>query len=168
VQDAILITRQLKQNGVYFKAMAFTVAPPTPEYGKALGRDAEQVIGPSPWIPQVDFPDPYWGTTQKFVAAFKEKYGYVPDYHVQQAATGVELFALAVEKTGSADPEKVANAFINASYQTLAGSVHFGSGWHEDNQHGAAIQIVNGTAVPIWPAKYLKNLVFPMAPWSQR
>jgi branched-chain amino acid transport system substrate-binding protein len=168
VEDAILITRQLKQNSIYFKAMAFTVAPPTPEYVKALGRDAEQVIGPSPWIAQAEFPDPFWGSTQKFVAAFKAKDGYVPDYHVQQAATGVELFALAVAKAGTADPAKIAATFQNATYQTMAGTIHFGDDWHETNQSGDAIQIVNGVAVPIWPAKYVHNLVFPMAPWAQR
>lgn len=168
VQDAILITRQIKQNDLYFKAMAFTVAPPIPDYVKALGKDADQVIGPSPWIPQENFSDPVWGSTKTFVAAFKAKHGFVPDYHVQQASTGVELFTEAVARAGSVEAAKVGAAFLNATFQTIAGSIHFGNDWHEDNQHGAAIQLQGGTPVPIWPAPYAKNLIFPMAPWAQR
>ena len=168
IEDAILITRQAKQNGLNFKALAFTVAPPTPDYVRALGRDAEYVIGPAPWLPQVNFTDPYFGNTQKFVEAFKAQRGYVPDYHVGDAAEGVELLVQGMVKAGSTDPGKVSAAFLNTTYATIAGFVHFDNNWHEDNQLGAAIQIQNGQPVPIWPAKYLTNLKFPMPTWSQR
>ena len=168
IEDAILITRQAKQNGLNFKALAFTVAPPTPDYVRALGRDAEYVIGPAPWLPQVNFTDPYFGNTQKFVEAFKAQRGYVPDYHVGDAAEGVELLVQGMVKAGSTDPGKVSAAFLNTTYATIAGFVHFDNNWHEDNQLGAAIQIQNEQPVPIWPAKYLTNLKFPMPTWSQR
>ena len=71
-------------------------------------------------------------------------------------------------KAGSTDPGKVSAAFLNTTYATIAGFVHFDNNWHEDNQLGAAIQIQNGQPVPIWPAKYLTNLKFPMPTWSQR
>lgn len=168
IDDAILITRQAKQNGLNFKALAFTVAPPTPDYVKALGKDAEYVIGPAPWIPQENFTDPYFGNTAKFVAGFKAKYKYDPDYHVGDAAEGVELLVEGIAKSGSTDPAKVGSAFLNTTYATIAGFVHFDNNWHEDNQLGAAIQIQNGVPVPIWPAKYLTNLKYPMPSWAQR
>ncbi|HXX37838.1 MAG TPA: amino acid ABC transporter substrate-binding protein [bacterium] len=168
VQDAILITRQAKQNAIGFKAMAFTVAPPTPDYVKALGKDAEDVIGPAPWVPQENFSDPYWGSTQKFVSAFKAKYGFVPDYHVGNAVIGVELFAQAIAKADSLDPTKVGAAFLNVTYQSIGGPVHFNNNWHEDNQHGAAIQLQGGVPVPVWPAQYIKRLRYPMPSWARR
>src|SRR5579872_97114 len=168
IEDAILITRQAKQNGLNFKALAFTVAPPTPDYVKALGKDAEYVIGPSPWLPQVNYTDPYFGNTQQFVAGFKAKRGYIPDYHVGDAAEGVELLVEAIAKSNSTDPAKVGAAFLNTTFATIAGFVHFDNNWHEDNQLGAAVQIQNGAPVPIWPQKYLANLKFPMPSWAQR
>jgi branched-chain amino acid transport system substrate-binding protein len=168
IQDAILITRQAKQANAYFKAMAFTVAPPTPDYIKALGKDAEDVIGPAPWVPQEDFQDPFFGSTQAFVKAFEDKYNFEPDYHVAGAVLGVELFAEAVQKAGSTDAAKVSAAFQNQTYDTISGSIHFDNNWHEDNLKGAAIQIQNGKAVAVWPDQYLKNLIYPMPPWSQR
>jgi branched-chain amino acid transport system substrate-binding protein len=168
IQDAILITKQTKQAGINFKAMAFTVAPPTPDYVKALGKDAEDVIGPSPWVPQENFDDPFWGNTQTFVTAVKAAIGIDPDYHVEGAAEGVELLAQAISKAGSLDPAKVGAAFQNATFQTLNGPTHFDSNWHEDNLAGAAIQIQNGVPVAIWPQQYVKNLVYPMPAWSQR
>jgi branched-chain amino acid transport system substrate-binding protein len=168
IEDAILITRQAKQNGLNFKALAFTVAPPTPDYVKALGKDAEYVIGPAPWLPQVNFTDPYFGNTQKFVAAFKAKRGYDPDYHVGDAAEGVELLVEAIAKANSVDPAKVGAAFLNTTYATIAGFVHFDNNWHEDNQLGSAIQIQNGQPVPIWPSRYLGSLKYPTPAWTQR
>ncbi|GEM_PF-402338 len=168
VQDAILITRQAKQNAIDFKAMAFTVAPPTPDYVKALGKDAEDVIGPAPWLPQENFPDPYWGSTQKFVAAFKAKYGFVPDYHVGNAVIGMELFAQAIARANSVDPARVGAAFLNVTYDSVGGPIHFDNNWHEDNQHGAAIQLQGGVPVPVWPAQYVKHLRYPMPSWAQR
>jgi len=168
ITDAILITKQAKQNGLNFKALAFTVAPPTPDFVKALGKDAEYVIGPAPWVPQENFTDPYFGNTAKYVAGFKEKYKYDPDYHVGDASEGVELLIEGIAKAGSTDPAKVGPAFLNTTYATIAGFVAFDNNWHENNQLGSAIQIQNGVPVPIWPIKYLNNFKFPTPSWAQR
>jgi len=102
------------------------------------------------------------------VRQFKIKYGYEPDYHVGDAAEGVELLAEGIARANSVDPAKVGVAFLNVTYTTIAGPVHFDNNWHETNQVGAAIQIQGGQPVPIWPQKYLTNLKYPMPAWAQR
>jgi branched-chain amino acid transport system substrate-binding protein len=168
VQDGILITRQAKQADLNFNALAITVAPTTPAYVKALGKDAEDVISPAPWVPQENFKDPFWGTTRNFVRAFEARYHYEPDYHVAFGVEGVELFAEAIRSAGGPDPAKVSAAFRNVTYQTVFGPVQFNGDLHETNQSGAAIQIQGGKPVPIWPAQYVKDVRYPMPTWSQR
>ena len=54
--DSVLITRQAKELGVNAKLYAFSVGAAQPDFVESLGADAEYVLGPSMWEPQIETP----------------------------------------------------------------------------------------------------------------
>src|SRR5215203_6499301 len=53
VEEGIAIVKQSKELGVKPDGFGETVAPPTPDFAKALGADADGVVGATQWVPQV-------------------------------------------------------------------------------------------------------------------
>ena len=52
--DSVLITRQSKELGVNPKLFAFSVGAAQPDFVESLGADADYVLGPSMWEPQIE------------------------------------------------------------------------------------------------------------------
>lgn len=114
----------------------------------------------------------YYQTTntpenQKFVAAYKAKYGQgrVTDDPIEAGYIGVKLWAMAANKAGSTDVQKVRDAAKGLQYQAPEGLVTIDG----DNQHisktfrmgkiGAdgLIQEIYATPKPVVPDPFLKT-----------
>ena len=63
-----------------------TVAPPTPDFVKTLGDQAENVLGSSQWTATTKGKDKYFGTAQDYAADIQSKFGHAPDYHDAEAS----------------------------------------------------------------------------------
>jgi branched-chain amino acid transport system substrate-binding protein len=80
--EALNFIRQAKSLNVspkYFSS--FTVGVPTADFRKALGKDAEYTFGMTSWLPDASLKDKWFGDAAAFAKAYKEKFGYDPDYH---------------------------------------------------------------------------------------
>lgn len=111
-------------------------------------------------------------TNAKFVKAFKAKYGAdrVTDDPIEAGYVQVHLWALAVEKAGSTNPEKVKAASKGLTFDAPEGKVTIDG----ENQHlyktarigqlqpNGLIKEVSGSAKPIKPDPYLKSY-----PWAK-
>ncbi len=114
----------------------------------------------------------YYQTTpgavnEKFVAAYKAKYGAdrVTDDPIEAGYVGVHLWAMAVEKAGSLDVEKVKAASKGLVFEAPEGKVTIDG----DNQHiyktarigqlqpNGLINEVGGSEEPIKPDPFLKS-----------
>jgi len=114
----------------------------------------------------------YYQTTpgaknEEFVKAYKAKYGAdrVTDDPIEAGYVGVHLWALAAEKAGSTDPEKVKAASKGLTYEAPEGLVTVDG----DNQHiyktarigqlqpNGLIDQVGGSDKPIVPDPFLKT-----------
>ncbi|MDX6690575.1 MAG: urea transport system substrate-binding protein [Solirubrobacteraceae bacterium] len=106
-------------------------------------------------------------TNAKFVKAFKAKYGAdrVTDDPIEAGYVQVHLWALAVEKAGSTNPEKVKAASKGLTFDAPEGKVTIDG----ENQHlyktarigqlqpNGLIKEVSGSGKPIKPDPYLKS-----------
>jgi urea transport system substrate-binding protein len=106
-------------------------------------------------------------TNAAFVKAYKAKYGAdrVTDDPIEAGYVGVHLWALAVEKAGSTDPEKVKAASKGLTFQAPEGLVTVDG----ENQHihktarigqlqpNGLINEVGGSKTPIKPDPFLKT-----------
>ncbi len=70
LNDAIAIVRQAKKSNLSPKAFVFTVGPALPEFGKALGPDADGVMGVVAWMASAHMPMAF-----DFAFRYQEKYG---------------------------------------------------------------------------------------------
>ncbi len=111
-------------------------------------------------------------TNAKFVKAYKAKYGSdrVTDDPIEAGYVGVYLWALAVEKAGSTNPEKVKAASNGLVFEAPEGKVTVdGSNQHIYKtarigklQPNGLIDEVGGSGKPIKPDPFLKTY-----PWAK-
>ncbi|GAB6171632.1 amino acid ABC transporter substrate-binding protein [Paradesulfitobacterium aromaticivorans] len=174
-QEVIQFIRQMKEQKVSPKLMGFQDPPGMPDFVPNLGKDAEQLLGTAWWWENVPYQDPLFGSAQEFARLYKEKYNMTTvAYRPAAAAAGAEILQLAIEKAQSLDTEKVRQALLNTTFETLLMPTQFGTtedGLTQINVKGlpVVLQIQNGKQVVLYPEK-LKNAdpVFPFQPWDKR
>jgi branched-chain amino acid transport system substrate-binding protein len=166
--EALSFIRQAKSLDVNPKLLySFTVGVPTADFRKALGKDAEYAFGMTPWLPEKDLKDDWFGDAEQFAKEYQSKFNYAPDYHAASAAADVEAFAKALAAAGSIDPKKVRDELAKVDFKSLYGHVKF-------EQNGqislpqTVIQIENGKVVPIFSEDFLAKPKYPIPPWSKR
>jgi branched-chain amino acid transport system substrate-binding protein len=90
------------------------------------------------WAPDMDIPE-----NTAFVAAFEEKYGYIPGSYAMQAYDTASLIASAIEKTGGdlSDKDAVRAALKEADFTSLRGDFSFSNN-HYPIQDFHMLQVV--------------------------
>jgi len=100
--DSVLITRQAKELGVNPKAFAFSVGAAQPDFAETLGVDANFVLGPSMWEPEIETPG-----NAEFIEAYRAKFNRDPDYHSAAGYSGCQVLEAAVTNVGEIDLEGI-------------------------------------------------------------
>jgi branched-chain amino acid transport system substrate-binding protein len=176
--DAILVAgheteilnfiRQAKSLSVSPKIYSFTVGVPSADFRKALGADANYAFGMTAWLPSASLKDKWFGDAEQFAKAYKEKFGYDPDYHAASAAADVEAIAQAVENVGSTDPQKVRDELAKLQFDSLYGTIAFGENGQIDLPQ-IVIQIQGDRVVPIYgKSGFIEQAKYPMPAWNAR
>jgi len=112
--DSMLITRQAKELDVNPRMMAFSVGAATPNYGQALGADADYVFGPSMWEPSLSTPG-----NKEFLDSYQKKWGREPDYHAATGFAGGQILEAAAKKAGVLDRDKLRDALVSLDTTTI-------------------------------------------------
>ncbi len=152
VEEGIAAVKQSKELGVDPAGFGETVAPPTPDFQKALGDDAEGVIGSTQWTPDSNGKDKVFGTAKDYAAGFKESFGEDAEYHSAEAAAACLALVLAVEQAGSTDPTKVRDAIAGLDTESFFGPIKFDETGKNASKPMSAIQIQDGKPVTVFPA----------------
>jgi branched-chain amino acid transport system substrate-binding protein len=153
VEEGVAVVKQSQELGVT-PAGGFgeTVAPPTPDFAKALGDGAEGVVGSTQWVPQVQGKDAIIGTAQDYADGFKQRFGETAEYHSAEAAAACVALVMGVEKAGSTDPAKVRDALAALDTESFFGRIKFDSTGKNTTKPMSAIQIQGGKPVTVYPA----------------
>ncbi len=150
--EGVAIVKQAKELGVIPSGgIGETVAPPTPDFAKTLGPLAENVLGSSQWVPQVNGSDKYFGTAQQYAADIKSRFGHAPDYHDAEATAACLALVLAVEKAGSTKADKVRDALSTLDTASFFGHIKFDKTGQNVYKPMSVIQVQSGHAVTVWP-----------------
>jgi branched-chain amino acid transport system substrate-binding protein len=166
--EALNFIRQgkgLDVNPRYF--YAFTVGVPTADFRRALGNDAEDAFGMTPWLPAERLKDDWFGDAARFAKLYREKYGYDPDYHAASAAADVEIFVKAIEAAATLDPKKVRDAIAKADFDSVYAHVKFAANGQIDLPQ-TVIQIQNGQVVEIYTGEFVNKPIYPIPSWDKR
>jgi len=151
VEEGIAIVKQSGELNVKPMGFGETVAPPTPDFKDALGSSANGVVGSTQWVSTVKGQDPIFGTATDYARDFEKRFGKPAEYHSAEGAAACLALVLAVEKAGSADPDKVRDAMAGLDTQSFFGPIKFNDRGQNVTKPMSVIQIQNGDVTPIYP-----------------
>jgi len=149
--EGVAIVKQAKELGVTPAGFGETVAPPTPDFAKSLGAQAENVLGSSQWTDATMGEDKYFGTAKDYAKDIQAKFGHAPDYHDAEATAACLALVLAAEKAGSSDVNKVRDALAGLDTESFFGKIKFDATGQNTFKPMSVIQVQNGKALTVWP-----------------
>jgi branched-chain amino acid transport system substrate-binding protein len=152
VEEGIAAVKQSKELGVKPMGFGETVAPPTPDFVKALGKNAEGVIGSTQWTADSTGKDKVFGTAKDYASDYQQRFGEAAEYHSAEAAAACLVLVLGVEKAGSTDPAKVRDAIAGLNTESFFGPIDFDDTGKNPDKPMSAIQIQGGKPVTIYPS----------------
>jgi branched-chain amino acid transport system substrate-binding protein len=163
--DAVLITRQSKELGVNAKLFAFSVGAAQPDFVESLGDDANYVLGPSMWEPQIESPG-----NAEFVAAYKGKFNREPDYHSAAGYAACQVLEAAVTQVGGLELDPIRDALRTLEMPTvLPGKYQVDENGKMIGHIPLTVQWQGGQKVIVAPQDFADgDLQLPTPPWDQR
>jgi branched-chain amino acid transport system substrate-binding protein len=177
-EDAVAITRQLKQLDVNPKMFAVTVGGDSLRFYDLLGRTAEFVYGAAQWEPElvtlragglIPIARQYPGA-REFVEAYRKEFtGADFSYHSAAGYGGCQVLAEAIKRAGSLDGEKIRDAILKMDLNTVYGGFKVDPDGFQIAHKMVTFQWQDGKKVIVWPEELAPGKPrFPTPPWSQR
>jgi len=163
--DAVAITRQMKELNVNPKIYAVTVGGDLPKFYELLGKNAEYIYGASQWEPEL----PYPGAKEFAEAYHKEFAGADLSYHSAGGYGGCQVLVEAIKRAGSLDGEKIRNEVLKLRTDTVYGAFDVDDDGFQTAHKMIMFQWQDGKKVIVWPDDLATGkLRFPTPPWNQR
>ena len=134
-----------------------------PEFPRLAGAAAEYTISATPWTPDVK-----WPGVNDFARRFKDKYGYLPQYHSAQTFAALQLAADALRRASSLSRQDVRDALRATDLASISGRIQFDASG-QNNHTPLLTQIIDGQFVTIYPVEVAARApVYPIPAWHQR
>jgi branched-chain amino acid transport system substrate-binding protein len=160
--EGVAIVKQSKELGVTPAGFGETVAPPTPDFAKTLGAQAENVLGSTQWTDATLGEDKYFGTAKNYTKDIQAKYAHAPDYHNAEATAACLALVLATTKAASTQPDKVRDALSGLDTESFFGKIKFDPTGQNIYKPMSVIQIQKGKALTVWPKESAEaKLIWP-------
>ncbi|HEY7039793.1 MAG TPA: amino acid ABC transporter substrate-binding protein [Methylomirabilota bacterium] len=162
--DAVAITRQMKELNVNPKMFGLTVGGDIPEFYDLLKQNAEYVYGSTQWDEALPYPG-----AKEFVAAFKKKFKHEPSYHAAAGYAGCLIYAEAVKRAGSLDADKVRDQLLKLETKTAFGDYKVDADGFQIAHKMVMLQWQDGKRVVVWPDDLASGKArYPTPEWSKR
>lgn len=144
-------------------------------FAKALGRQADGVMGISVWLPTAKFTDDLFGSAAEYAKAFQDAYGSPPDYTAAGCSAAGRVLQAAVEKLGETPTlseearGKLNDLIAGTDLQTFYGPIKFATeGDHFHNNTALdpmLVQIQGGQIKAIAPPDSAQApIIYPLPP----
>ena len=163
--DAVAITRQMKELNVNPKLYGVTVGGDLPKFYELLGKNAEFVYGATQWEPELPYPG-----SKEFLAAYTKEFpGADLSYHSAGGYAGCQVLVEAVRQAGSLDGEKLREAILKLDYNNVYGGFKVDADGFQVSHKMVMFQWQDGKKVIVWPDELAAGKArFPTPPWNQR
>jgi branched-chain amino acid transport system substrate-binding protein len=176
--DAVAISRQMKEVDVNPRMYGVTVGGALPRFYELVGRSAEFVYGASPWEPElvtlragglIPVARQYPGA-RGFVESHNKEYpGADLSYHTAAGYGGCQILMEAIRRVGSLDGGKIRDAILKMDLNTVYGGFKVDADGFQVAHKMVTIQWQDGKKVIVWPEELAPGKPrFPTPPWSQR
>ena len=162
--DAVALTRQMKELNVNPKMYGVTVGGDLPEFYDTLKQNAEFIYGATQWEPTLPYPG-----NQEFFEAYKKDFGHEPSYHSAAGYAGCLLYAEAVKRANSLDADRVREQLLKLETKTIFGEYKVDADGFQVAHKMVTFQWQGEKKVTVWPDDMAHGkLRFPTPPWNQR
>ena len=160
------MTQELKRLDFIPKLYAVRFGGELPQFGVALGRDAEGILGVSHWEPDASLDLP---RAQPFIEAFEKEFGRPPNGMAAFGYGAGQLLEAAITKVGSLDRKKIRDALAALDTVTVYGHYKVDKDGQQIGHDVLLIQWQQGKRVIVWPDRYATSkLIYPVPPWHSR
>jgi branched-chain amino acid transport system substrate-binding protein len=163
--DAVAITRQMKELNVNPKMFGLTVGGDLPEFYDQLKQNAEYVYGSTQWDESLPYPG-----QKEFLAAYKAKFkGQEPSYHTAAGYAGCLIYAESVKKAGTLDADKVRDQLLKMEIKTAFGEYKVEPDGFQIAHKMVMLQWQDGKRMVVWPDDLANGKMrYPTPEWSKR
>ncbi len=163
--DAVAITRQMKELNVNPKMYGVTVGGDLPKFYELLGKNAEFVYGATQWEPELPYPG-----SREFSEAYRKEYPNADlSYHSAGGYGGCQVLVEAIKRAGSLDGEKLRAAILRLEMKTVYGDYKVDPDGFQVAHKMVMFQWQDGKKAIVWPDQMAAAKVrFPTPAWSQR
>lgn len=163
----ILAVKQIKDSKINAKLIMNGIAVPQPGLTKALGKDADYLVGPTHWYRTFTYKDDLFGDSGNYVKEFKKMFGYDPEYHNVGSSAGIQVLGIALEKAGVFDVEKVRNTLSTMNAKTFWGNIAFDAKGKIKGRSMPVGQIQKEVFTLVYPADLAQaKFVYPKPAWQ--
>jgi branched-chain amino acid transport system substrate-binding protein len=162
--DAVALTRQMKELNVNPKMYGVTVGGDLPEFYDTLKQNAEFIYGATQWEHTLPYPG-----NQEFFDAYKKDFAHEPSYHSAAGYAGCVIYGEAVKRAGSLDADKVREQLLKLETKTMFGEYKVDPDGFQVAHKMVTFQWQGEKKVTVWPDDLAQGKVrFPTPPWNQR
>jgi branched-chain amino acid transport system substrate-binding protein len=162
--DAVALTRQMKDLNVNPKMYGVTVGGDLPEFYDILKGSAEYIYGATQWEPVLNYPG-----NKEWFESYKAEFKHEPSYHSAAGYAGCLIYAEGVKRAGSLDADKVREQLIKLETRTMFGDYKVDGDGFQTAHKMVTFQWQKEKKVVVWPDDLAQGkIVFPTPPWTQR
>ena len=162
--DAVAITRQMRELNVNPKMFAVTVGGDIPEFYTLLKTNGEYVYGSTQWDEALPYPG-----QKEFLGAYAKKFKHEPSYHAAAGYAGCLIYAEAVKRAKSLDADLVRAELLKLKMRTAFGDYAVDQDGFQVAHKMVMIQWQDGKRIVVWPDDLANGKPrFPTPPWNQR
>lgn len=163
--DSVLIQRQAKDLSLECKLYTYSVGAAQPDFVETLGADADYVLGPSMWEPEVETPG-----NQDFFTAYVEMFDREPDYHAATGYAGCQILEQALNNVGELDLEALAEELRGLEMENiLPGGYKVDENGKQVGHIPLTVQWQDGEKVIVAPADIATgDIMLPTPTWDER
>jgi branched-chain amino acid transport system substrate-binding protein len=162
--DAVALTRQMRELNVNPKMYGVTVGGDLPEFYDTLKQNAEYIYGATQWEHTLPYPG-----NKEFFEAYKKEFGHEPSYHSAAGYAGCLIYAEAVKRAGSLEGDKVREQLLKLEMKTLFGEYKVDQDGFQTAHKMVTFQWQGERKVTVWPDDLAQGKAkFPTPAWNQR
>jgi branched-chain amino acid transport system substrate-binding protein len=163
--DAVAITRQMKELNVNPKMFGVTVGGDLPKFYELLGKNGEFIYGATQWEPELPYPG-----AKEFTESYKKEFpGADLSYHSAGGYAGCQILVDAIKRARSLDGEKIRAEIAKMDLTTVYGGFKVDEGGFQVSHKMVVFQWQEGKKVIVWPDELAGGKArFPTPPWTQR
>lgn len=167
INDAILITKTMKELGVNIPMIGTSAGHIDPAYISNLGDDADHTFTIGEWAPDLSK-----AGAAEIAARFKKKFGIEMNGHAAETYMSTMVLRDALERAGSTDRKKLRDALAETR---ICGDdnilpydcIRFGESGQSPEVNLIMMQIIGGRHVTVWPSDVgSAKWVWPVPAWK--